>query len=77
ARILAASGVRHRNAAVELGRSLVNVGVTGDERSAVFSVARESVLAYKDAWTDRLGLLVVDNTLSDLSSIIDENQRQD
>lgn len=41
------------------------------------SVARESVLAYKDAWTDRLGLLVVDNTLSDLSSIIDENQRQD
>jgi hypothetical protein len=71
ARVLAVNGVRHRSAAVELGRALIGVGMTGEDRLAVFSFARESVLTHKDAWIERLGLLVVENTLADLSSIID------
>lgn len=71
-----AGGVRHRSAAVELGAALVAVGEMDNERLTVFSAARRAILAYPAAWTERLGALVVDNTLSDLSSVIDDTEEQ-
>ena len=71
-----AGGVRHRSAAVELGAALVGVGVTDTERMAVFSAARRAILGHRDAWTERLGVLVVENTLWDLSSVIDDSEEQ-
>jgi helicase len=77
ARVLAAGGVRHRSAAVELGMALVGVGVTGEDRMATFSAARRSILAHRDAWTARLGSLVVENTIWDLSSVIGDAEEQE
>ena len=70
ARVLAAGGVRHRSAAVELGAALARSGVSGDDRMEVFAYARGSIIAHRDAWTARLGNLVTQRTLSDLSSVI-------
>jgi hypothetical protein len=77
ARVLAAGGVRHRSAAVELGTALVGAGVTGDDRTAVFTVSRHSILEHRDAWTDRLGALVIENTLRDLSAVIGDADEQE
>lgn len=70
ARVLTAGGIRHRSAAVELGAALIAAGHTGDDRMATFTAARGSLLAYRDAWTGRLGELVVEYTLRDLTSMI-------
>jgi helicase len=66
ARALAARGVRHRRAAVELGRSLTGRIFTED-RAVLFPIARQLLLDDSDGWRARLGSLVVDNTLQDLS----------
>jgi hypothetical protein len=76
-RVLAAGGVRHRSAAMEVGGALVGAGVTGEDRMAIFSGAKRSVLAYRDAWTQRLGALVIENTLRDLSSVLGEATEQE
>jgi helicase len=72
ARVLAAGGVRHRSAAVELGTALASQGMMGDDRMALFSAARRSILAHRDALTTRLGALVVENTLWDISGATGE-----
>lgn len=75
ARTLAAGGVRHRTAAVELGNALVRVGVTGEDRDAVFIAARRSLQAYPERWEGHLGTLALKNTLWDLSAAIgDEDE---
>ncbi len=70
ARVLSAGGVRHRSAAVELGAALVAAGISGDDRTATFTAARQSLVAYRETWVERLGALVVDRTLQDLASVI-------
>lgn len=69
ARVLAAGGVRHRCAAVELGGALAGQGLGAEDRMALFAAARRSILAYRDAWVSRLGALVVENTLWDLAGM--------
>lgn len=70
ARVLAAGGVRHRSAAVELGNALVGAGVTGEDRSATFVAARSALRAHPQAWEERLGTLVFGSTIKDLSAVI-------
>lgn len=77
ARVLAAGGVRHRSAAVELGAALVAAGATNEERMAVFSAARRAILGHRDAWTERLGALVFENTLWDLTAAIGDVEDQE
>lgn len=74
ARVLAAGGVRHRSAAVELGNALVSVGVSGESRDATFVAARGALRAYPNEWTQRLGTLVFENSLSDLSAAIGDEE---
>jgi helicase len=69
ARVLAAGGVRHRSAAVELGAAIAQRLVFDDDRSAVFSDARRSLIEYRDVYVARLGALVYENTLSDLTAV--------
>ena len=73
--VLAAGGVRHRRAAVELGAALVSAGIAGDDRIAVFSAARRSLRMHRDAWTARLGVLVAKNTLRDVSLVTGSEER--
>jgi superfamily II DNA/RNA helicase len=67
ARVLSAHGVRHRRAAVELGRSLVGT-VLSQDPGLLFSAARQLVENNRPEWDQRLGSLMVENTLRDLSS---------
>jgi hypothetical protein len=72
ARILASAGIRHRSAAINLGIALRN---SGEDRAILLTTARSSLLAYQPQWEERLGTLVFNNTLSDLSSAIgDESE---
>jgi helicase len=66
ARILAARGVRHRRAAVDLGRALTDRIFT-DDHTVLFAAAQQLILENDAGWRAQLGNLVVDNTLSDLS----------
>ncbi|WP_236786528.1 hypothetical protein [Allochromatium tepidum] len=63
AKALAAGGVRHRRAAVVLGRSPELVTLV--ERPAVFSTARDP-LDYRERWLLAMRRLVLENTLEDL-----------
>ena len=74
ARVLAAGGVRHRSAAVELGNALVRIGVSGDNRAATFVAARGELRAYPKEWEQRLGTLVFENSLSDLTAGIGDEE---
>lgn len=71
AKVLAAGGVRHRRAAVALGRS-PELGTLVD-RAAVFSTARH-LLDDREQWLPAMGRLVLENTLEDLQdpSIFDD-----
>ena len=75
ARVLAAGGVRHRSAAVALGAALIGAGLVSDDQIAVFSAAKQSLLAYPDDWTARLGALVTTNTLEDVARVTDGEER--
>lgn len=69
ARVLAAGGVRHRRAAIELGRA---TGVLSDELlhdHAVFSRALRLLTEDSVHWRTSLGDLVFENTMSDLTSV--------
>lgn len=67
ARILAAGGIRHRQAAVALGGTLEVLSVPA-EKLSVFSTVLQVLLANPDVWTKRLGSLVVENTRQNLAS---------
>lgn len=75
-RVLAAAGIRHRSAAVELGNALVATTVAGSDRLTVCIYARNSLLAHPTAWEARLGKLVYANALSDLSSAIGDEAHE-
>jgi len=66
ARTLISSGVRHRWAAVSLGRVATAKQVDGGDRSAVVNFARASLREYSDSWRTHLGDLIFDNTVADL-----------
>lgn len=66
ARMLAAGGVRHRRAAVALGRSAELVQRTADERDVIFAIGR-LVIEDAERWLPTLGRLVFENTRADLS----------
>lgn len=72
ARVLAAGGVRHRGAAVSLGRDARVTSVPVDSRSAVFSTARRVLHDDEAIWRTSLGNLVFENTLWDLSFVTGE-----
>lgn len=65
-RLLASSGIRHRNAYVQLGFSLHNSGFTGNPFEAK-NIANESLRQLPPEWRASLGELVYQNTLNDLS----------
>jgi hypothetical protein len=67
ARVLAASGVRHRSAAVALGSSVALTNIPSDNQLAVRSIARRLLLDETSTWEARLGRLVYRNTLADLA----------
>lgn len=73
AKVLAAGGLRHRRAAVALGRS-PELGTLVD-RSAVFPTARH-LLDDRERWLPAMGRLVLDNTLEDLRdpSVFDDRE---
>jgi len=66
ARALSASGVRHRWAAISIGKSATNNQVDGGDPLAVLNFARASLRGYPDSWRSHLGELIFDNTVADL-----------
>lgn len=63
--VAAAGGVRHRRAAVALGRS-PELGFLVD-RAAVFSTARH-LLDDRERWLPEMGRLVLENTVFDVTA---------
>ncbi|MFT4066367.1 hypothetical protein [Paraburkholderia sp.] len=66
ARLLAASGLRHRRACTQLGVTLQAQPVVGPTQVRIDALA--SLRAHADAWRAHSGELVCQNTLSDLPS---------
>ncbi len=69
ARILAGYGIRHRRAAIELGvlvsdRRPLSLS---EDRTTLFGLLRDQLEQNRDEWNERLGALVFDRTLQDLS----------
>lgn len=71
-RVLAAGGVRHRRAAVELGRSPELASVTADNQSGIFAAARQ-LIADSERWRPILGSLVLERTMHDLAEAAEAN----
>lgn len=65
-RMLAASGVRHRNACVQLGTALSNIHFAGNQHETQ-TAAANSLGQFAEQWRAVLGELVYQNTLSDLA----------
>jgi len=65
-RALAARGLRHRRATVELGNALVGRAFTED-RFVLFPIVRQLLQDDRAEWVDILGTLVFDRTLQDLA----------
>jgi hypothetical protein len=68
ARILAAAGLRHRRAAVELGDTDVLTGVNAEDRAAIMQAVKDALIQHAATWRERLGTLVYENTLQEASS---------
>lgn len=66
---LAAGGITHRRAFVEIGRILTPAIVRADDRAQVFDLAQQSLEAHHDQWRTRLGTLVYRRTMQDLSYV--------
>jgi helicase len=66
---LAAGGVTHRRAFVEIGKVLGPNIVKVDDRAQVFHFAQQSLETHRDQWRARLGTLVYQRTMKDLSSV--------
>jgi superfamily II DNA/RNA helicase len=65
-RALAARGLRHRQAFVELGNSLAG-RIIPEDRATLFPMVRQLIADDADDWRARLGTLVFENTIRDLS----------
>lgn len=66
--VLAAGGIRHRRAFVALGNVPELRRFGSDNRFGIFAAAQQLVERDREAWKRRLGTLVFENTLSDLSA---------
>lgn len=66
ARVLAAKGVRHRSACVQLGTALEAINFVGNENE-IRVTAAQALRNLAEQWRAALGELVYQNTLSDLS----------
>lgn len=66
---LAAGGITHRRAFVEIGKVLEPLGVRADDRAQVFDVAQRSLEEHREQWLTHLGALVFRRTMQDLSSV--------
>lgn len=66
ARVLAAAGVRHRRAAVALGRSTELASMSVEDRELILAIGR-LLIDDVERWLPVLGQLVLDNTQTDLS----------
>jgi helicase len=64
-RVLAANGLRHRRAAVVLGRSQELVVFDGGDRDGIVSIAK-TIIEDSERWLPMLGQLVLENTKADL-----------
>lgn len=72
-RLLASGGVRHRRAFVLLGDTEELRGFSGDDRLLIFNGAQGLLMQNQDVWQNRLGVLVMENTLRDLSAVTARN----
>jgi len=70
-RVLAAGGVGHRRAFVELGRAYTDRGLPSDNRLALFHLSHSLLQEDEAHWRAVLGHLVFDNTLRDLVTVTD------
>jgi superfamily II DNA/RNA helicase len=75
ARVLASGGVQHRSAAVELGNALRTTNV--DDRTTLFTAARQGLRVHAAAWEERLGTLVYTNSISDLSTALGDHDEEE
>ncbi|CAM3111647.1 DEAD/DEAH box helicase [Rariglobus hedericola] len=66
---LAAGGVTHRRAFVEIGNVLIPGNFKMDDKAHVFDVAQRSLEAHREEWRTHLGGLVFQRTMQDLSSV--------
>lgn len=74
ARLLLAGGVRHRRAAVALGRSVEFMFVDFTEPGQVFVMAQQ-LLASPERWLAGLGRLVLENTIADVDGVVAKIQQ--
>lgn len=66
ARALAARGLRHRRAAVDLGATFDEL-LLNEDRAYLFPIVRSRLDEDREGWIERLGQLVFDRTLEDVS----------
>lgn len=66
---LAAGGITHRRAFVEIGKVLEPLGVRVDDRAQVFAAAQRLLEANQDQWRSHLRILVFQRTMSDLVAV--------
>lgn len=66
---LAAGGVTHRLAFVEIGKVLRPPGVRVNDRVHVFDAAQRSLEAHQEEWRSHLGVLVFQRTMRDLAAV--------
>jgi helicase len=66
---LAAGGVTHRLAFVEIGKVLSPDGVKVDDRAQVFDAAQGALETHRDEWCSHLGTLVFRRTMRDLAAV--------
>ena len=65
AKVLAGSGIRHRRAAVALGKRAELLKFSNEERSSILKESK-ILLENREEWSPILGNLVLENTLQDL-----------
>lgn len=70
---LAVGGVRHRSAFVALGGAQELGNLRADNKSEVFASAQRMLQSDPVGWRARLGSLVFENTLHDLSAVTNSN----
>jgi hypothetical protein len=68
AKILSASGVRHRWAAISIGQSATDNLVEG--QSGILNFARATLTNHPDSWRAYLGELIFENTVADLRGAV-------
>jgi helicase len=66
---LAAGGIRHRRAFVAIGNAHELQGFSFNDRVGVFAAAQNLIERDREGWQIRLGALVFENTLHDLSAV--------